>query len=1002
MKLSILHFSDLHLKDDTNLLIAEADEIAGFCFDDYRNSDCCLIIITGDIAYSGLPNEYAIAKDFLTKIIETLTVEKNIPISVAIVPGNHDCNFSENNSVRDIVIESVRNDPTKAKDKNCIDLCTSIQKDFFLFRDEVSTGLNFIHKDNLWSEADLTIENKKIGISLINASWMSSRRESSGSLVFPIDEYEKLYARETDYKFTAIHHPINWYCQDSYHPLRKVIQTESSIVFSGHEHTATDSVISSNGSNGTVYLAARSLDPHVQGGESGFFSILLDLDKGAISRKDICKKDKQYQVIDDDIIGNVLNKTTGYELNESFVKMLRDPGANLSLPDKDEIDIKDIYISPELESRQTGEVIEFDAIDIIGKKIFISGSEVSGKTKILHTAFSKLYDENYFPVLIDAKNIKRFTKDGIQKTVHKALLSQYTNVTDLLGKKKSSLALLVDNYETIASLTKGLAQIFEYIEDNFETIILTCNNIIDPIFEARGVSSSFVGSFNSYVLKDFGCTQRYKLIKKWHSSRPALSIDELDHHICKSEKIISSVLGKNLVPSRPLYLLTLLQSTSSHAKSELNNSGMSYYYQYLITRSLAKAGVRRTSYDEMFNYLSNLAWFFKENGFDNIEEHEINRFNEFFSREYTTVNLHKQLSVLVKAKILLHDNGLYSFYYPYIKYFFLGKYFADHLDRSDIISETKDYCKDLSSRDSSNLILFLTHHKNSEWVMDLVADNLNACFSENRVVGFGDDVSYLNDLIGSVSEIVISDLNVEENQERCRQAQDKMSYEPTDQELKEKVRANETGQGVVELFRLIRSTEVLGQIVKNYYGSILRSKKQRYLQEVADGPLRLLDYILQSMLNDPEKLVSRIEEEIRKRNKGLTRSEVHSLSSKLIAEFIGMICTGIVGRAAEAIGSDKLREDIDQLVSNNNNKNSYKIIQAATYLITPNNVHMDKLRDLAARLRNNPLGLKVMQNLVLYHIHMFHTSDKLKQQLGSLVNINLKGARSIALSSKKQ
>ena len=64
MKFSILHLSDIHFKASNNSII----EKQGRLFDAFKNkildSECLFIVVTGDIAFSGLPEEYEHAISF--------------------------------------------------------------------------------------------------------------------------------------------------------------------------------------------------------------------------------------------------------------------------------------------------------------------------------------------------------------------------------------------------------------------------------------------------------------------------------------------------------------------------------------------------------------------------------------------------------------------------------------------------------------------------------------------------------------------------------------------------------------------------------------------------------------------------------------------------------------------------------------------------------------------------------------------------------------------------
>lgn len=994
MNICVIHLSDLHIRHHEDFVLQKAREIASCAFEQFRESSHCLIAVTGDIAFSGQAEEYKLAEAFLGSIKETLSKESTTPIDFVIVPGNHDCKLMPENSVRSTIIESVLANQEKSYDIDIVNLCTQAQKEFFAFEDALSSQTP-IYSDKLWKEMEINIGEKKIRLSLINASWMSTIHEKPGNLVYPINNYSETLRQDCDFRFTFVHHPLNWYCQQTYHEFRRSILASSSVVFSGHEHVNTTISVSSLDSNNTIFIESYALQPHKEEG-SGFSVVSID-----IAETKVCQR--SYNLIDGKYVlepqkDHSLEICTIAEddsLTKEFVKTLQDPGATLVHPDKAEIDFSDIYVSPELESKNGSGDTTLDELSLIEKKTIIFGEEQSGKTKVLHRSFMTLYGTGIYPVYLDAKTIKRSSREGIKKAIEKAVELEYLNPEVIKRLEKSKRVLLLDNYEEIGKQSKGISSVFDYIEDSFGTVLITCDNVLNSGLTTSEEHNTRTSEYTKYSIKDFGCNLRYQLIKRWHSHADRQTPKELEVACHNSESVITTVLGKNLVPSRPLFLLVLMQSSSSVGSEELHNSGMSYYYQYLITKNLDESGVGRGMFDELFTYLSHLAWFYRSLGREYLEKSEIQKFNDEFSKKYTTVNLDKQLKMLARAKILSFDGICYGFSYPYIKYFFMGKFFADNIDDQEIVEIIENSCENLSTRENSNLILFLTHHKNSNWVVDSVSKNLGQCFAQHPPILFESDSAYLNDLIGSVSEIVISDLNVEESQEHKRRVAEEVEYEPSETELEKG--HDDYKEKLADLFKLIRSTEVLGQILKNYYGSITRDKKHVYLKETIEAPLRLLAYILDALLESPDDLIKKIESEIAKKNKEMSESEIKKISAGLVSEMIRGICTGVVGKAAESIGSEKLKEDINITVLEEGS-NAYKLIQAAVYLIAPNKLPIEKIRALARELEGNGIAYTILQGLVLYHIHMFHTTASERQQLGTALKINLKPANVPRLS----
>ena len=89
-----LHISDLHLREDKMNLMAQAEN--AFLEDiEKHQTEIDLIILTGDLAFSGNASEYSFAKSWIEKnLLEKLNLDWN---KLYIIPGNHDVDRSLSN-----------------------------------------------------------------------------------------------------------------------------------------------------------------------------------------------------------------------------------------------------------------------------------------------------------------------------------------------------------------------------------------------------------------------------------------------------------------------------------------------------------------------------------------------------------------------------------------------------------------------------------------------------------------------------------------------------------------------------------------------------------------------------------------------------------------------------------------------------------------------------------------------------------------------------------------
>jgi 3',5'-cyclic AMP phosphodiesterase CpdA len=93
MKILILHLSDLHIKDRNGINTFQIKKIVDVVVS-MGQFDRAILIVSGDIAYSGTKDQYKYAKNLLGGIIRNImkTTQFRGLIDIMCVPGNHDIN----------------------------------------------------------------------------------------------------------------------------------------------------------------------------------------------------------------------------------------------------------------------------------------------------------------------------------------------------------------------------------------------------------------------------------------------------------------------------------------------------------------------------------------------------------------------------------------------------------------------------------------------------------------------------------------------------------------------------------------------------------------------------------------------------------------------------------------------------------------------------------------------------------------------------------------------
>src|SRR5690349_8805328 len=129
----VLHLSDIHVKDAKHPSLNKFTKIRDRLRDYTAGKERLVVILSGDLAYSGHKEEYSLLK----RGLQDLVGEIELPVSWVPVPGNHDGAFKEAPKNRKHVIQGVILDGESGIDESVIETCVAPQSEYFDFEEEL-------------------------------------------------------------------------------------------------------------------------------------------------------------------------------------------------------------------------------------------------------------------------------------------------------------------------------------------------------------------------------------------------------------------------------------------------------------------------------------------------------------------------------------------------------------------------------------------------------------------------------------------------------------------------------------------------------------------------------------------------------------------------------------------------------------------------------------------------------------------------------------------------
>ena len=139
----------------------------------------------------------------------------------------------------------------------------------------------------------------------------------------------------------------------------------------------------------------------------------------------------------------------------------------------------------------------------------------------------------------------------------------------------------------------GKHKLLEELLKVFSKIIITTKET-DEIY-ALAENTKLYADFSYYRIKPLGYYKRNQLIELWlklGQDKYTLNAEEIATSVKNTFETISGLLGEQLIPSYPVFTLSLLQSLDNQLKPfNVTETSYAYCYQSLIVLSLMRVGV---------------------------------------------------------------------------------------------------------------------------------------------------------------------------------------------------------------------------------------------------------------------------------------------------------------------------------------------------------------------------------------------------------------------------
>lgn len=1006
MRLLIAHLSDLHLRRDDDALLRRAGRVIDALRTADGVPDMIVLALTGDISFSGKDAEYQLATKWLADVRSQLesAVGNKSSIHVAAIPGNHDCDLSMPRPIREAILTEIQRDPANASDPASHGPATVVQDAFFRWRDTVASEHLLPGHGRLFYEYLFFCTNPDLGsvrVRCLNTAWTSANPEPVGTHVYPPG---LIPASENGDEFvlTLMHHPLNWLAPMNARDVRARLQRTPGLILTGHEHAYAAITQTDDTGVSVLRIEGATLQGHKEE-PSGFNAILVDTERREFrvaanewARTHFAPRPSMFTEWTS-LAMSPVRAGGDYALRGEMREYVRDAGVDLYHPTRGLLHLDDVFVYPDLREIESGNakngrtvrgesILELAAVN---ERLIISGAHESGKTSFAKRLFIDAIGAGLVPVMIRAQQIALRGDNRDERTVLHLFDDQYVAEADaFLSVPRERRVIIVDGFEHADpeishEILSGLSQLAG------RTIVFA-HDLSQQVNELVGISRRPERALTTahFVMLPCGLVRREQLIDRYVSLAAGRDLDRAETLRAEMRQLLDTALGTYFAPPTPIVVISLLQARAFNDQLNLSQSTYGYYYELLVRRSLAEGAIAE-EYDVSLGYLTALVGSLYEDGSRRWTESWFLKFhNAFLEAQGLELRFTDVERTLRERNIIALADGSYAFRYEYFYYFFVARYLAERLHTHEGAMEVRRLSGQLTQEANANILVFLSHFSKDDAILTPMLEQAERVFADAPRATLSRDTFETASWSDLVSDAVYEERPIRESREHFLAALDRARGEDEVARKERSADVEAASAMIARILEAFRTMQILGQILRNFPGTLNRQQKLRITNAIYGVSLRTLGSIQELFRSGGEDAARAVVATMRDQHPELSERQLVERALDVLYWYFFIAALGLTQRTAANVGSLRLAPIFDE-IERTDPLVAIRLISIAIKLQRHGFPEREVLA-LGEEFQRNPLALRILNALVVTHLHLFDVPRDVKLRVCSKLGISIR------------
>lgn len=722
-----LHLSDLHIDKEKDI----SDEHIRKIVDSLKSYKSIkvnnvIIIISGDITYSGNESQFSNARKLLGSLIVGLNKTFGCKCTVLTVPGNHDVNH-----------DGKKTDISLLKDNKYFEIES---KEY----DKLKSFYDFAHLNRCFENSQIycdiktiTINGLKIRTNLINNAIFSAIDQYKGLLYIPSNAIDKMN-EESDANFviTIMHHAPDFYRDEIKNTLEDTVVKKSNILFHGHEHYNYSKRTSFNGSGYTVVQSGSCLCNNGDWDNSSYIVGLLNTE-------------------------SLTYEHYRYTWNSNAKQYEHDSGKKVQVkPYKPESKISDdfwdfihydneekYYVFPSIiyHGNKSTEDFLIETTSSFEEELqkhrysIIVGAGNVGKTTLLKHIFSSFAKNHYVlyaspEKLLEKSKQKRQNIDKLIKALFEDIYGNNESEWQAFEQSDTNDCIfMLDDFEQIDGI--NISSFFKALSGRFGTIIITNTRTID--FDPLNINIDDKETIAKFEIKAPLGHKRREIIRAVVSDKADDKSEQNIENIVKQvDRIIKTQLS--IIPPEPYYIIQMAENFMNHVGEAIYKStnAFSKVFEANLTNKIDEALKNNTknrtiTVDLMYIIFRKIAYYIHFNKAYPMKRCEIEKIIKEYNNDYgNTLETTDIITIAKNAKIITdieESREAYRFRNKSILAYFVAKEIVARKDVTGLEDVINKACINICT----DILLFVIYLTDETSILSQIMSSINRTIADD-------------------------------------------------------------------------------------------------------------------------------------------------------------------------------------------------------------------------------------------------------------------------------